>query len=179
MSVNCSSPSNASLPPSSSVHIYDHLFRCLSTKADAFHITVFTITSILLLLPLYIYIPYLGLQQKPRFNTIMSHSDPLTYQMVTKESMSVLGSTLICFGVHTDLPSMIMVGIYLCSMILGAQIYFHVLTCVERYLAVIHPITYLSLKKASGTGSQISHWLCLAVKLGMDHFHAPGRQKYK
>lgn len=41
---------------------------------------------------------------------------------------------------------MVKVGLHLSNMVFPAEIFFHILTCVERYLAVVHPITYLGLK---------------------------------
>ena len=67
--------------------------------------------------------------------------------MVLIELLSVLGFVLVCFGTITDLQQMMTVGIYLYAINLTGQIFFHVLTCVERYLAVVHPVTYLSLRQ--------------------------------
>ncbi|KAK2863416.1 hypothetical protein Q5P01_002949 [Channa striata] len=46
---------------------------------------------------------------------------------------------------------MTIVGLNVFFIIFLGQIMFHVLTCVERYLAVVHPITYRGLKR-SGPG---------------------------
>ena len=35
-------------------------------------------------------------------------------------------------------------------MVLFGQLLFHSLTCVDRYLAVVHPLTYVGLKQAGG-----------------------------
>lgn len=42
------------------------------------------------------------------------------------------------------------VGLSLFAVTYCGQMFFHILTCVERYLAVVHPITYFRLKKAGG-----------------------------
>lgn len=158
MSVNSSSSSNLPLPtsPLSSnifqIPIYLQIFSCYNSTAGAINITAFTITSILIFLPLYIFVLYLGLQQwqQQSSSKAMSHSKYFTFHMVIMELLNVLGSTLICCGIHTDLPQMIMVGIFLLSINLFGQMLFNLLTCVERYLAVVHPITYLRLRKAKG-----------------------------
>ncbi|KAE8279329.1 hypothetical protein D5F01_LYC22916 [Larimichthys crocea] len=146
---------NSSLLPSalsSSFNFYHEAHNCLNTTVGTTHITAFTITSILLLLPLYVLVLYLGLQRwrQQRSGTTMSHSDVFTYHMVCIELISVLGSCLNCWGVHTDQPLMMMVGINLSVINLTGQMFFHILTCVERYLAVVHPVTYRSLKEARG-----------------------------
>ena len=150
MSVNSSSSSNASLPPPS---LYSVFHECCSSRAGAVHVTAMTITSILLLLPLYIYIIYLGFKRwrQQRSNMTTSHSDVFTYHVVVVELMSVSGFTLICCSVHTDLSQMMMMmGFYFFFINLFGQMFIHVLTCVERYLAVVHPVTYLSLKQERG-----------------------------
>lgn len=43
-----------------------------------------------------------------------------------------------------------MVGLCGVSMFFYAEILFHLMTCVERYLAVIHPVIYLGLRKERG-----------------------------
>lgn len=80
---------------------------------------------------------------------MLSHSDLFTYHVAVIELMGVIGFTLLCCGVHTGLPQIMMVGIYLFMFNYNGQMIFHLLTCVERYLAVVHPIIYLSLKKAN------------------------------
>ncbi|TKS93097.1 hypothetical protein D9C73_026916 [Collichthys lucidus] len=146
---------NTSLLPSalsSSFNFYHEVHNCLNTTVSTTHITAFTITSILLLLPLYILVLYLGLQRwrQQRSGTTMSHSDVFTYHMVFIELISVLGSCLSCWGVHTDRLLVMMVGTCLSVINSIGQMLFHILTCVERYLAVVHPVTYRSLKEARG-----------------------------
>eukprot|EP00064_Thunnus_orientalis_P023959 superscaffoldBa00009649_g24223 len=150
MSVNSS---NSSHPPHpSSLSLYNILRKCINSTAGSLSITTFTITSILFLLPLCIFILYLGHQRwrQQRSGTTISHSDLFTYHMVISELMNILGFTLTCCAVFTDLPEMMMPGLYLSYINISAQMFFHILTCVERYLAVVHPVTYLGLRKARG-----------------------------
>ncbi|KAG8006021.1 hypothetical protein GBF38_005130 [Nibea albiflora] len=149
MSVNASRLPSAL---SSSFNFYHEAYNCFNTTVGTFSITTFTVTSVLLLLPLYILVLYLGLQRRrqQRCGATTSHSDLFTYHMVFMELISVLGSCLCCCGVHTDHPLVTLVGIYLSVINLTGQMLFHILTCVERYLAVVHPVTYRSLKEARG-----------------------------
>lgn len=80
----------------------------------------------------------------------MSHSDFFTYNMMAMELIRVVGSWLFCFAIFADVSSVIMVGVYLFSISSPGQTLFHLLTCVERYLAVVHPVTYLGLRQGGG-----------------------------
>ena len=155
MLVNQSSSSNASLHPSSlSSHttVYSLLSSCMTSTFGTLTVNVFTITSVVFLLPLCIFVLFQAVQrwQQQRPGMMMSHSDVFTYHMVIMELISVAGITVICSGIHANLEQLMMVGMCLCSINISGRMYFHVLTCVERYLAVVHPVTYLSLKKERG-----------------------------
>ncbi|KAM7366556.1 hypothetical protein PAMP_015989 [Pampus punctatissimus] len=134
------------------INFYNFMYNCMNSTAGSFSITAFTIICILFLLPLYILVLYVGHQRwrEQRSGTAMSNSDLFTYHTVIIELMNILGLIVSCCAVFTDVPQMIMPGIYLLSVNLSVQTFFHILTCVERYLAVVHPVTYLGLKKASG-----------------------------
>lgn len=113
-------------------------------------ITLLTATSIFFLLPLYIFVLYLGFKRWQGTGTAVSHSDFFTYNAVLVELLGILGFTIICCGVYSDLANMALVGISLLFIHFIGQLMFHILTCLERYLAVIHPIIYMSLKNAKG-----------------------------
>ncbi|XP_051800001.1 uncharacterized protein LOC127532411 [Acanthochromis polyacanthus] len=158
MSVNSSSSSSDSLRhPNISSIIYNLPLdmHCYVTTPSSFILTSFLITRTLLLLPLCIFIIYHGLQQR-RLNVstssaaTMSHSDSFTYNMVTMEMIGVFGCILMICGVYSDHYNIIIVGFFLSFLIWYGEMFFHLLTCVERYLAVVHPITYLSLRKERG-----------------------------
>ena len=79
-----------------------------------------------------------------------SHSDIFTYHLVTMELMGVLGFIISCCGFFRHDFMTIWAGYYLWSTTWYGEIFFHILTCAERYLAVVHPIIYLSLKGERG-----------------------------
>ena len=156
MSANTSSNDSLLHPnlSSNSSFVSSYLF-CLTSSPGSFVFTAFSITHILLLLPLCILILYLGLQQwRKQHSTstaaMMSHSDSFTYHMVIMELFGVLGYIIFCFGIYLDHFTMCRVGFHLFSLTWYGEMFFHVLTCVERYLAIIHPIIYLSLKGERG-----------------------------
>lgn len=127
----------------SSVALLMH--RCFRSDASLFLFFAFSITSLLLLL-LFIYIFYLGYQQR----SISSHTDLFMYHSITMQLITYLGLTCYFCGGYINHPEMTMGGLCLWSMTDIGQALFHTLTCVERYLAVGKPITYLHLKQAGG-----------------------------
>ncbi|TNN26490.1 hypothetical protein EYF80_063373 [Liparis tanakae] len=171
MSVNSSSPS--SLPSNSSLNIFDFIKKCYDTTAGTFSIITFIVTLLLLILPPCVYVIYLGFQRwrQQRSGTTMSHSDVFTLHMVAMELVSIVGSIISCCGVLTSLPEVMIVGMCLFSINVSGQQFYHTLTCVERYLAVVHPVTYLGLKK--GKGIRLRNisigcvWLLVFVNLGL------------
>lgn len=147
MSTN-SSISNDSAPTSSIEHSLQ-LYICLTSPAGAAITMAFCITSLLVLLPLYIFILYKGVQQW-QTKTTMGHTDIFTYHMVIIELLSVIGSIVLTLGVSTKLPWLTQIGVSILSLNYIGHVSFHVLTCGERYLAVVHPIIYLRLKNEKG-----------------------------
>ncbi|KAJ4948702.1 hypothetical protein JOQ06_020232, partial [Pogonophryne albipinna] len=79
-----------------------------------------------------------------------SHSDVFTYHMAVMEMVGVLGSISNCLGAILANTLLLKIGLYFCDSSTNGQIPFHILTCVERHLAVVHPITYLRLRNRGG-----------------------------
>lgn len=152
MAVNSSNDTRR--PPSSSspLSFYFFLHDCFNSTVGSTNVLAFTITSALLLLPLYTFVFYLGYQRWRRHPSLRStsHSDLFTYHMVTIELMNVTGSALCSVGIFAGFPGLLTLGMYLLPINLTGQTLFHILTCAERYMAVIHPVTYLGLKKPNG-----------------------------
>lgn len=117
--------------------------------------TMFNIINIFLLLPLCIIIILYGLQQWQQKSSTSSaatinHSNSLIYHLVIIELIGTFGCILCWFGVYTDDLNLSLVeGLFFWFTSYG-QILFHALTCVERYLAVVHPITYVNLRNERG-----------------------------
>lgn len=108
----------------------------------------------ILLTPLYMFVLYLGLdrwrkQRSGSTSETSSHSDIITYNMVAVEMISIMGFCFYAndlFGYSTAIP----VWSYLWVFVTPAEYLFHNLTCVDRYLAVVHPVIYLRLKQSGG-----------------------------
>lgn len=75
--------------------------------------------------------------------------DLLTYHMVMMELINVFGFMITFCGVHADVKEMMMLGIVILPIKFIGQLMFHTLTCIERYLAAVHPIRYVSLKNGN------------------------------
>ncbi|KAM3590214.1 uncharacterized protein V6R79_005933 [Siganus canaliculatus] len=142
---------NSSVPPPH-LNIYQHYYNCFITSTGKLNIVSFTVTGVFLLLPLYVLVLHLGIQKwrQRRSGAALSHSDVFTCHMVVMELQSVLGFVLICCGVFTNESLLVMFGVIMISLNMSGQMYFHILTCVERYLAVVHPVTYRNLGKQKG-----------------------------
>ncbi|KAJ0006172.1 hypothetical protein NQD34_013445, partial [Periophthalmus magnuspinnatus] len=106
----------------------------------------------MLYLPLFLYVLYVGYKRhrNQRSASVSSHSDVITFHTVALELCSIGFSCLHLSGYFTGPTYWARVGGNTVSLCLVGQALFHCLTCVERYLAVVHPITYLRLKKKGG-----------------------------
>ena len=70
--------------------------------------------------------------------------------MVIIELIGIFGCALCFCGNYTGNQRILNVGGTIFSLTWYGQIWFHVLTCIERYLAVVHPVTFLSLRNERG-----------------------------
>ncbi|GLD68576.1 uncharacterized protein AKAME5_001988900 [Lates japonicus] len=118
-------------------------------------ITAFSITNVLLTLPLSVIVLYLGFRQwRPRCfastGLSMSRADLFTYSMVAMMLIEVLASCLYCVGTYTNVSVIMSVGYNTFCICSSKKILLEMLTCVERYLAVVHPVTYRGLKNQTG-----------------------------
>lgn len=158
MAVNSSTCSDSHLDPNhSSINSHSQQFEftdCLMSRPSSFVFTSYSIVIIVILLPLCSLILSHGLQQWwqkcSTSSFIMSHSDSITYHMVTMELFSVLGCILSCCAIYNNQSIILQIALVFLSFTSFGQTSFHVLSFVERYLAVIHPVTYLKLKKQRG-----------------------------
>ncbi|KAE8279487.1 hypothetical protein D5F01_LYC23076 [Larimichthys crocea] len=144
MSVNSSFNSS-----NSSIHLP---IICFGSRPGIFIFVAFSVTNVFLL-PLFILVLYMGYQRRRQQHSgsaagMTSHSDIFTYNMIGLELIGVLGCCFYCCGALTNVKAIVLVGIDIFSITSPGQTLFHLLTCVERYLAVVHPIIYLGLRQA-------------------------------
>lgn len=128
------------------------LNSCFNTAPGTSIFIAFTVTNIFLLLPLSLFILSLGFRRwrKQSRSEAMNPTDVFTYHMVGMEMIGISASITCSCGAITDHPLSLWVGCNMFAVISCIKMFFHILICVERYVAVVHPITYLNLSKAGG-----------------------------
>ncbi|XP_043953398.1 uncharacterized protein LOC122820223 [Gambusia affinis] len=157
MSLNASSFFNNSLSNSnmsSSVFFDSFYTRCLISSPSSSIYTTLIIIRIFLILPLCLFILNHAVQQQKKSpsssSATRSHTDYFTYHLVTMELIDVLGYIFSFIGMNNNDLYLIYSAIHLMFFVWHGQMSFHVLTCVERYLAVVHPIAYVGFRNERG-----------------------------
>lgn len=174
---NSSSTSSVSLLDCGAVcHL---LLSCLKFTTVSLLMTIFSITNILLLLPLLISASCRELhrqqqrQQCTRRTSIQSHL--FTYHVMLFELLGVFGWAACLCGLLTDYDPMKIVWLYVLAFTVPGQTSCHILTCLERYLAVRHPIIFRRLKEAKMI--RIRHavvcliWLLSSFEISLLHLN--------
>ncbi|MEQ2164150.1 hypothetical protein GOODEAATRI_003608, partial [Goodea atripinnis] len=152
MLINSSSNISPSSPPvcSFNTSLYPVVFSCFSDTKNIIHLHLCTLNYFLLILPLYLFILWMGFQRWRYHSGQTSHTDVFTYYMAFLEILIVVGLFSFCSAIYTCSTTIIMFGYYCICIGSPAQTFFHCLTCMERYLAVVHPIIYMKLKRSHG-----------------------------
>lgn len=128
---------------------------CMITRTGSIVYTLFFITNSLLLLPSCILIFNLSLQQRWRRRTtspasaVQSSRDVFNSYYALIELFTIIAQITCCCGIHTN-DVVLQLGYYLWCFAWFAEISFHVLACLERYMAVVHPVTFMRLKGKRG-----------------------------
>ncbi|XP_032439870.1 uncharacterized protein LOC116733197 [Xiphophorus hellerii] len=124
---------------------------CLMTKPSIFIYTSFIAVNVVLLFPLFVSILYHGVQQRwKNCSSTVGHSDCFTFHLVVMELIGVCGCVISFGGIYSEKVTVVKVGTVLFSFTWLGEGLFLILTCVEHYLAVVHPIDYLGLKNKRG-----------------------------
>ncbi|XP_014891984.1 uncharacterized protein LOC106949940 [Poecilia latipinna] len=124
--------------------------RCNNTDGSRIGLALIS-TRVFLLFPVSLLILCHGAQRRRRRSfTAMSHFDVFTFHHCVLELVWILGTVLQFLGSSMDLEVMSMAGTYLSTCIFPGEPLFHVLTCLDRYLAVVHPVLYVSLRSSRG-----------------------------
>lgn len=88
---------------------------------------------------------FLQWQQQRSFKSA-SHSDVFTYHQCVLQLVWSLGTVFFFGGLFLELPDLVKCGYFLSNFVVIGETSFHVLTCVDRYLAVVHPASYRQLR---------------------------------
>ncbi|XP_040929305.1 uncharacterized protein LOC121202666 [Betta splendens] len=151
MSVSSSNDSHLHPPPS----FASFELLCYILRPGCLVFTAFAFVSIFLLLPLNACVLHRGLQQwrRQRVSTaaMTTHSDIFTCHLAVMELISVFGAVLCVCGIYVNNFQLIKSWFYLSSITFYGETFFHILTCLELHLAVVHPIVYLSLREERWT----------------------------
>lgn len=130
--------------------------QCLVIRPSSIVYSVFFMLNGVILIPTCTWICYLGIQQWHQKRSISSASasvksntDVLTYHMVVIELLGSVGFIFCCYEVCCNVD-IVIVGYYIWTFAWFGETFFHLLICLERYLAVVHPITYRSLRTERG-----------------------------
>ena len=152
MSVNYSSSPHDDLPQSSSSNFSEFEPSCLESLYVSF-----CFTSIVLLLPLSVFILYLGFQrwnQRHSSAAIMSHCDFLTYNT---ELIGVFGNTISICAIFTGLVDLKRVAINIETYLWSARMLFPILSCRGALHGCCSP-NHLPETEARGGGVHIRGW---------------------
>lgn len=128
---------------------------CFMSRTGSVNYCTFLITNGILLLPFYILVLCLGLRrwwQRRSSSTavLTSPSDSFTYHSVFMGLFGILGYLLVCSGISQGHIDLTLHGLTVCSFFWYGETLFHILTCLERYLAAVHPIIFLRIKREGG-----------------------------
>ncbi|KAJ0006178.1 hypothetical protein NQD34_013451 [Periophthalmus magnuspinnatus] len=130
----------------------------------------------LFILPLSIYSLILGYQRWRRRRSF-TNSDYFTHNMSIIHLVLLLGLAVGYGGFFANHPELTRGGNYLISIIYPGELLIHALICVDRYLAVVHPISYMKFKQNTGVSfcsvSIVFVWLALFGYIGLKHFYYP------
>lgn len=123
---------------------------CMSSTSGRYTILGFAITSCLFVLPFCMLVLFQGLQRwrDQHSNKINSNFHLFTYHLAAIEIIGIFGCIIIFCGSETNFQLLMEMGNVLFVFTSVGQMFFHFLSSVERYLAVIHPIYYRTLTDA-------------------------------
>ncbi|KAJ0006204.1 hypothetical protein NQD34_013477, partial [Periophthalmus magnuspinnatus] len=77
----------------------------------------------------------------------LSHSDIFTFNMAALEIIGIVGACCLLMYLLTFVHFLSILLENLLYISTTGQLLFHLLVCMERYFAVVHPVMYLRLKK--------------------------------
>lgn len=146
-----SSVTNGSFPPHlSSVDSFLLSYvQCILSSLNSRLLMASYAFHIVLILPLCVFIFYHHLRQQCRQTSASastSHSDNFSCHVAFMELISVCGFAIGYVAIVNQDADVMLVGILVSKFTWYGETFFHILTCLECYLAVVHPFIYLRVK---------------------------------
>lgn len=139
--------------------------NCYGSMVASYISRAFFLTKLLLVMPFIILVLFLSVlrwrRQQQGCVPPASHSDVFTCHVSVFELVNVFGYILYYWGHFAGVTKMAVVGeIVLRCTFLGPLI-FHIMACVDRYMAVVFPITYMRLRQLVSIRIQIISTVCV------------------
>lgn len=140
---------------SSSSHINEAMFNilqnCFNTTTGIVNLSSFFVANGLLVIPVRAFVIFATIQRLlPGSSTAVSNSEHFAFHMSICELLSLVGLMLAVSGALANSFHRGIAGLWFLYSFTCVQVLFDTLTCMERYLAVCHPITFRSAKNAKG-----------------------------
>lgn len=152
--------------PSYNSSLHFHIFA-LHVSTALFIINIF-------ILPLYLCVFVVSYRRWKKGRSA-SHSDICTIHICVMEVLALFGFLLYVCAPYIRVLYLDHYGTFIIGLLAPGTTLLHLLTCVERYLAVVHPVTYRGLRQM--TGAKIRNvsigciWLlCLSLICLLDVF---------
>lgn len=139
-----------SMPVNTSITSY-----CYDPRVAIYISYAFCLTKLLLVTPFIVAVLFLGVrrwrrQQQQGCLPPAIHSDVFTYHVSVFEIINLFGYVFNFCGKLAGLHEMVTVGNIMLRVTFLGPVVFHILACVDRYLAVVCPVAHLRLRQSAG-----------------------------
>lgn len=145
MTVNCYTSGDFCLHSNTSCFQENDFSHCFSSQDVIRVYGTLVIATAFIFFPICLLIFYLGIQKWRRLRSL-NNTDFLTINFGTLKLMVFLGHLIIIFCLYFKCFNMVNVGYGFWSISWHGENLFHFVTCIDRYLAVVHPIIYIQLR---------------------------------
>lgn len=140
-------------------------YHCSQSRVFSLMAETFVVLKSVIILPLSVVVLHLGYRRwrQQRSSATTSHTDVLAYHMAVFDLLFVGAFLFSLCGKFSGLLLLTTVSLHIYAFTFPGPVLLHILTCLERYLAVIHPVTYLKLRRSGG--SRIRNWFLVCTWL--------------
>lgn len=124
---------------------------CMTARPGSIVYSLYFIINSILLLPSCIIIFNQDIQQWWQWRTtsstpaVQNPKDVFNSYYSLFELLTILSQVVCCCGIHTN-DVVLQVGYYMWSFSWFGEVAFHALACLERYMAVVHPVIFRRLR---------------------------------